>query len=44
MKGLAGELGDMNIHLKPEAIPIIQIPYRLNPIYKDKVKGKMPRC
>jgi hypothetical protein len=34
MKGIAGELGEMNIPLKPEARPIRQRPYRLNPIYK----------
>jgi hypothetical protein len=27
--------------LKTEAIPIRQIPYRLNPIYKEKVKEKI---
>jgi hypothetical protein len=30
MKGISGELGDMNIPLKPEEIPIRQRPYRLN--------------
>jgi hypothetical protein len=34
MKGIAGELGEMNIPLKPEARPIRQRPYRLNPVYK----------
>jgi hypothetical protein len=34
MKGIAGELGEMTIPLKPETIPIKKIPYRLNPIYK----------
>jgi hypothetical protein len=38
MKGLEGELGEMKIPLKLESIPIRQRLYRLNPIYKDKVK------
>ena len=38
MKGIAGELGEMKIPLKFEARPIRQRPYRLNPIYKKKVK------
>jgi hypothetical protein len=41
MKGIEGELGEMNIPLKPEAISIRQILYRLNPIYKHKVKAKI---
>ena len=32
MKGIAGELGEMKIPLKPEARPIRQRPYRLNPV------------
>jgi hypothetical protein len=39
MKGIASELGEMNIPLKPEAIPIRKKPYRLNPIYKQKVRA-----
>ena len=34
MKGIVGELGEMKIPLKSEAISIKQRPYRLNPIYK----------
>ena len=34
MKGIAGELGDMKIPLKPKARSVRQRPYRLNPIYK----------
>jgi hypothetical protein len=34
MKSIAGELGEMKIPLRPEARPIRQRPYRLNPIYK----------
>jgi hypothetical protein len=43
MKGIVGELGEMKIPLKPEARPIRQRPYRLNPIYKHKVKEKIDR-
>jgi hypothetical protein len=38
MKGIAGELGEMKKPLKPKARPITQRPYRLNPMYKEKVK------
>jgi hypothetical protein len=38
MKDIEGELGEMKIPLKPEAISVKQQPYRLNPIYKQKVK------
>jgi hypothetical protein len=34
MKGTTGDLGEMNIPLRYEAIPIRQRPYGLNPIYK----------
>jgi hypothetical protein len=43
MKGLAGELVEMNIPLKREARPIRQRPYRLNPIYKEKVNVKIDK-
>jgi hypothetical protein len=38
MKGLAGELGEMKIPLKPKERTIRKRPYRLNPIYKEKEK------
>jgi hypothetical protein len=41
MKGVAGELGEMNISLIPYAIPIIERPYRLNIVYKHKVKEEI---
>ena len=41
MKGIIGELGEMNIPLKLEARSIRHIPYRLNPIYKYKVKEEI---
>jgi hypothetical protein len=43
MKGIVGELGEMNIPLICEARPIKQRPYRLNPIYKKKFKAKIDR-
>jgi len=43
MKGIAGELGNMNILLKPNAKPMRQRPYKLNPKYKEKVKAKLDR-
>jgi hypothetical protein len=43
MKGIAGELGEMKIPLKPEARPVRQRPYRLNPVYKKKVKEEIDR-
>jgi hypothetical protein len=41
MKGIAGELGEMKIPLKPEARPVRKRPYRLNPMYKQKVKAEI---
>ena len=43
MKGIAGELGEMKIPLRSDARPIKQRPYRLNPIYKKKVKDDIDR-
>jgi len=43
MKGIVGELGEMNIPLKPEARSVRQRPYRLNPIYNQKVKVEIDR-
>jgi hypothetical protein len=34
MKGIAEDLGEMKIPLRPDARPIKKKPYRLNPIYK----------
>ena len=39
MKWVAGEIGEMNIPLRLNAIPIKQRPYRVNPVYKQKVKA-----
>jgi hypothetical protein len=43
MKGIAGELGEMKIPLKPETRPFRKIPYSLNPVYKKKVKAEIDR-
>jgi hypothetical protein len=43
MKGIAGELDEMKIQLRPDVRPIRQRPYRLNPIYKQKVKAEIDR-
>jgi hypothetical protein len=43
MKGIAGEVGEMKIPLRAKARPIRQRPYRLNPIYKQKVKYEIDR-
>jgi hypothetical protein len=43
MKGIAGELGEMKIPLKPDARPVRQRPYRMNPVYKKKVKEEIDR-
>jgi hypothetical protein len=43
MKGIAGELGEMNILLRAEAISIKQQPYKLNMIYKQKSKAKIDK-
>jgi len=37
LKWIIGELGIMKITLKPDANPVKQRPYRLNPKYTDKV-------
>jgi hypothetical protein len=43
MKGITGELGEMKIPLKPNAKPVKQRPYRLNLVYKQKVKVKIDK-
>jgi hypothetical protein len=43
MKGIAKELGEMNILLKADAKPVRQRPYRMNPKYKQKVKAEIDR-
>ena len=36
LKGIIGDLGIMKITLKPDAKPVQQRPYHLNPKYKEK--------
>jgi hypothetical protein len=43
MKGIKGPMGEMRIHLKPYARPFKQIPYILNPKYKEKVKIELEK-
>jgi hypothetical protein len=43
MKGLSGELGEVKIPLKPESRPVRHRPYRLNPMYKQKVKAELDK-
>ena len=43
MKGNLGDLGEMNIPLKPDAKPVRQRPYHLNPRYKERVKAELDR-
>jgi hypothetical protein len=43
MKGIAGELGEMKTPLKPKVRHARKRPYRLNPIYKQKVKEEFDR-
>jgi hypothetical protein len=43
MRGIAGDLGEMNIPLKPGAKPVCQRRYRLNLRYKEKVKDEIDR-
>jgi hypothetical protein len=43
MKGIVGEMGEMKIPLIPEVRLIRHQPYRLNPIYKQKVKEEIDR-
>jgi hypothetical protein len=43
IKGIEGEIGEMNIPLKTKARTVRQRPYRLNLVYKKKVKEKIDR-
>jgi hypothetical protein len=43
MIGIAGELREMNIPLNPEVRPVRKRPYRLNLVYKQKVKAEIDR-
>jgi len=43
MKGIVGDVGEMNIPLKPNAKLVKQRPYRLNPRYKENIKAELDR-
>jgi len=43
MKGIIGELGETNIPLKPEARHVKKRPYKMNLVYKQKVKVEIDR-
>ena len=43
MKGILGDLGEMNIPLKPYEKPVRQRLYRLNLRYKERVKTELDR-
>jgi hypothetical protein len=43
IKGIAEELGEMKIPIRYDTRPIKQRTYRLNPIYKQKVKEEIYR-
>ena len=43
MKGVVGKLGEINIHVRPYDRPIKQRPYRMNPMYKHKVKAEIDK-
>jgi hypothetical protein len=43
MKGIKGPMGEMKIHLKPDARPVKKRPYRLNPKYNKKIKIELDR-
>jgi len=43
LKGIIGDLGVMNITLKPNAKPFKQRPYRLNSDYKEKMHQELEK-
>ena len=43
MKGILGDIGVIKIPLKPDAKPMKQLPDRLNPKYKEKVRMKLEK-
>ena len=43
MKCILGDIGVINIPLKPDANPVKQRPYRLNPKYKEKVRMELDK-
>jgi hypothetical protein len=43
MKGVSREIGEMKIPLRLDARPIRHIPYRMNPVYRQKVKAEIDK-
>ena len=43
LKGIIGDLGVMNIPLKPDVNPVKKITYSLNPMYKQKVNVELDK-
>lgn len=43
LKGILGNFGVMKITLKPNAKPVKQRPYQLNPKYKAKVREELDK-
>ena len=43
MKGILGDIGVIKIPLKPDAKPMKQCPYRMNPKYKEKVRMELDK-
>ena len=43
MKGILADIGVIKIPLKPDAKPVKQRPYRLNPKYKEKVRIELDK-
>ena len=43
IKGILGDIGVIKIPLKPDANPVKQCPYRMNPKYKEKVRMKLDK-
>ena len=43
MKEIVGDLSEIKIPLRPDAKPVKQRPYRLNPRYKENVKPELDR-
>jgi hypothetical protein len=43
MKGIKGPMGEMKIPLRLDARPIKKRPYKMNPIYKKKVRNELDR-
>lgn len=43
LRGIKGDIGEMQIILKPDARPVKHRPYHLNPRVKEKVKAEIDK-